>query len=218
MVNRLLSCLLLPASLQGTLTVKCSGAPDSSVLCRPPPPGFSFPPGFPPGAPPPFPPGARPPFPPPFLPPGATPPPGFPPPGFTPPPGVPGASPPPPPNFVPAALQTTSTSTIPPPPFGVASTSGANTPPGSATSSNPATQSQGQSKPPALTLPNPALAQTLPEFKKPTELKWSDPNFSPVCITVLYTCVCSPIRVNYRKSIELYIPNIILSRRLTQRQ
>ncbi|EKM83970.1 hypothetical protein AGABI1DRAFT_110572 [Agaricus bisporus var. burnettii JB137-S8] len=144
----------------------------------PPPPGFPFPPGFPPGAPMPFPPGVRPPFPP-FFPPGATPPPGFPPPGFTPPPGVPGASPPPPPNFVPATLQTTSPSTISPPPFGGTAIPGANTPPGPAPSSNPATQSQGQSKPPTLTLPNPALAQTLPEFKKPTELKWSDPNFSP---------------------------------------
>ncbi|KAJ3538906.1 hypothetical protein NMY22_g4969 [Coprinellus aureogranulatus] len=30
-----------------------------------------------------------------------------------------------------------------------------------------------------LEVPNPALEQTNPEFKKPTELKWADANFSP---------------------------------------
>jgi len=33
-------------------------------------------------------------------------------------------------------------------------------------------------RPPQLTLPNEALAQTNPEFKKATSLKYSDPNFS----------------------------------------
>ncbi|KAF5347972.1 hypothetical protein D9756_010161 [Leucocoprinus leucothites] len=151
----------------------------------PPPPGFPFPPGFPPpGAPgaPPFPPplpGARPPFPPPFLPPGASPPPVFP--GFSPPPpgppgsagGVLGASPPPSPNFVPA------------------STNAGQQPPALAPSLQPVFirsvqvpqgHAQGQLKPPQLTLPNPALKQTLPEVKTPTELKWTDPNFSPAQI------------------------------------
>lgn len=44
----------------------------------------------------------------------------------------------------------------------------------------PKGHAQGQSQPPQLTLPNPALRQTLPEVKKPTELKWADPNYSPV--------------------------------------
>ncbi|KXN93325.1 hypothetical protein AN958_00249, partial [Leucoagaricus sp. SymC.cos] len=151
----------------------------------PPPPGFPFPPGFPPGGPPPFPPppgGARPPFPPPFLPPGVTPPPGFS--GFSPPPpsaaGVPGASPPPPPNFVPATIQPLSQQ----PPPGGASTPQPPQPPQPSQPQQPSAApapgiGQGQSKPPQLTLPNPALKQTLPEFKKPTELKWTDANFSP---------------------------------------
>jgi len=33
--------------------------------------------------------------------------------------------------------------------------------------------------PPPLTLPNPTLAQTNPELKKKTVLKYSEPNFSP---------------------------------------
>ncbi len=49
-------------------------------------------------------------------------------------------------------------------------------------SGEPSGHGQGQSKPPQLTLPNPAFAQTLPEFKKPTDLKWKDPNFSPVSV------------------------------------
>jgi len=36
---------------------------------------------------------------------------------------------------------------------------------------------------PVLTLPNPSLAQTNPEFKKPTELKVKDANFSPVSLS-----------------------------------
>ncbi|KAF9443426.1 hypothetical protein P691DRAFT_808961, partial [Macrolepiota fuliginosa MF-IS2] len=153
----------------------------------PPPPGFPFPPpGFPLGGPPPFPLGARPPFPPPgFLPPGATPP------GFSPPPpptapGVLGASPPPPPNFVPASSASAAHQQPLPPTFvppsgpGAAGVAAGLTPPPTTV---PTTQGQGhaqvQSKPPQLTLPNPVFAQTLPEVKKPTELKWTDPNFSP---------------------------------------
>ncbi|TFY74145.1 hypothetical protein EWM64_g9867 [Hericium alpestre] len=33
--------------------------------------------------------------------------------------------------------------------------------------------------PPQLTLPNPALAQTNPDLKKKSDLKYPDPNFSP---------------------------------------
>jgi hypothetical protein len=33
--------------------------------------------------------------------------------------------------------------------------------------------------PPPLSLPNPALAQTNPDLKKKTLLKYSEPNFSP---------------------------------------
>jgi len=33
--------------------------------------------------------------------------------------------------------------------------------------------------PPPLTLPNPSLAQTNPDLKKKTVLKYSEPNFSP---------------------------------------
>ncbi|KAF9005000.1 hypothetical protein BDQ17DRAFT_1424169 [Cyathus striatus] len=42
-------------------------------------------------------------------------------------------------------------------------------------------------RPPQLTLPNPALAQTNPEFKKKTELKWADANFSPEEHRALHT-------------------------------
>jgi hypothetical protein len=38
-----------------------------------------------------------------------------------------------------------------------------------------------QVRQPVLTLPNPSLAQTNAEFKKPTVLKVKDANFSPVC-------------------------------------
>ncbi|KAI0685399.1 hypothetical protein BC835DRAFT_1290306 [Cytidiella melzeri] len=117
------------------------------------PPGFPMPPpGIGPPGIPPFPmmPGARPPFPPPpFLPQGA------PPPGFTPPVAVP--TPAVAPTFVPASIA--------PPPN--ASVTPSNTTPG------------GSAPPPELRLPNPALAQTNTPFKKATELKWSDANFSP---------------------------------------
>lgn len=158
----------------------------------PPPPGAlrpgmpPFPPGGmpPPGMPgmPPFPPGGMPPpgMPgaPPFPPNGMPPPPGMGGPGFPPgqgpppfsPPGVPGHGPPPgygglpvrppggpAPNFVPAGG---------PPRFGA---------PGGFNAGG-----QPPKGPPAiLKVPNPALRQTNPEFKKPTVLKWNDANFSP---------------------------------------
>ncbi|TFK75048.1 hypothetical protein BDN72DRAFT_811918 [Pluteus cervinus] len=120
-----------------------------------PPPGFSLPPGVPPM----FPPGVRPPFPPvPFIPPGA------PPPGMSPtPPYMPPA-----PTFVPASQ---------PQPHLVP---GLPTPPPASH-----TPTQGQSQTPSavptkqLVLPNPTLAQTNPDLKKKTELKYTDANFSP---------------------------------------
>ncbi|KAI0934920.1 hypothetical protein AcV5_006609 [Taiwanofungus camphoratus] len=135
-----------------------------------PPPGFPMPPFagspppgmLPPGAPPGthFPPGVRPPFPPPpFMPPGAIPPPGFSPPpnGMLPPPSLPPTPMPP-------------VSSVSPPPSGVPSASAPPAPAPTAPQSAPA--------PPALSLPNPSLAQTNPPFKKATVLKWSNPNFS----------------------------------------
>ena len=128
------------------------------LLARPPP-GFPLPPYpgapppgmLPPGAPP-FPPGGRPPFPPPLLPPGA-------PPVFTPAVG-----------FTPPAQLPVISSTPPPAPTGIPS------------QRPPTSTVQATAHPPAeLTLPNPALSQTNPPFKKATELKWSDSNFSPVC-------------------------------------
>jgi hypothetical protein len=117
------------------------------------------PPGLvPPGAPP-FPmlPGARPPFPPPsFLPQGASPPPGFIPPSTI--------------TTTPAALTFVPASSAP-------SVSASVTPsvPTPMTSAHP----------PELKLPNPTLSQSNAPFKKPTELKWADPNFSPVRLDLL---------------------------------
>lgn len=160
-----------------------------------PPLGASPPPGLPGISPPPFMPGVPPlgPFPgapamvPPFpgmpgFPPGP-PPPGFPmpPPGLLPPPGMlppgappfpPGVSRPPlpPPTFVPAG------SSLPFP----TSTNGVPTPPtGSVTPAAAAPQPPTSSSPPPLVLPNPALEQKYGPFKKKTDLKYADPNFSP---------------------------------------
>jgi len=151
-----------------------------------------MPPGFSPGGPaPPFPPaGALPPFPPPPFVPGASATPPIPP---LPPRGLP------PPQFVPAQQQPTPTPTpqppVAPPPGGplAPSAGGPHPSAGGFTSSEsqgptaevrPADPRQGPSQlthpPRQLTLPNPALAQVNPEFKKPTVLKWLDPNFSPV--------------------------------------
>ncbi|KAF9266620.1 hypothetical protein L218DRAFT_857841 [Marasmius fiardii PR-910] len=147
-----------------------------------PPPGM---PGFPPGPPPqgfPIPPG----FPPP---PGMMPPPGMPPPGMSPPSGMPpppgvfpGAPPPgamrppmPPPTFVP---QQNAGSPFPP--------NNLSTPPSSTTPSTPTSLATGQvssSQPP---LPKPELKQTNPPFKKPTELKYQDANFSPEELRALH--------------------------------
>ncbi|OAX38010.1 hypothetical protein K503DRAFT_770925 [Rhizopogon vinicolor AM-OR11-026] len=170
------------------------GAPPQAYATPPtpapgmPPPGMT-PPGMIPGAPPffpggPPPAGALPPFPPfpgmPGFPPG--PPPGFPfpPPGLMPPPGMSplGAPPfapgnirppfPPPPSFVPAG------SASPFPPF-TPGQSGVPSAPSAIAAGPPATSAE----PPPLALPNRTLEQKYTPFKKPTELKYSDPNFSP---------------------------------------
>ncbi|KAF8163820.1 hypothetical protein B0H34DRAFT_650891 [Crassisporium funariophilum] len=144
----------------------------------PPPPGFQMP-GFPPGAPP-FPPGGpgRPAFPmPPFMPPGAPGPGGFPPPPM-PGGGLPSA---PPPQFVAAQMPQNSMS-MPPPPQGqsqmqMSSGSSHYQPEGQGRPEPP--RSQRPTRQPILTLPNSSRVQTNPEFKKPTDLKVKDANFSP---------------------------------------
>ncbi|KAF5323746.1 hypothetical protein D9619_012875 [Psilocybe cf. subviscida] len=152
------------------------GAPGAPGMPPPGMPGFPPPPGMP-GMPP-MPPGMSPPGgAPPFGPPGAfggPPPPGMGPPGFAPPggpmnmmsPGRPGG-PPPAPMFVPASQP------------------GAGAPPPTAASGGPGApgHGHGQGPPrvmrqPVLTLPPGAIPQTNPEFKKPTDLKVKDANFS----------------------------------------
>ncbi|KAI9511087.1 hypothetical protein F5148DRAFT_1326346 [Russula earlei] len=128
--------------------------------------GIPPPPGVFPGVPP---------FPPlpgmPGMPP--VPPPGFPvPPGFPPPPGMMPPFPPTPlvPPFPPPGVT---------PPFHLPSV---NTPviPGSTPVPPSSTPLSGQpTAPPPLTLPNPSFAQTNPELKKKSVLKYSEPNFSP---------------------------------------
>ncbi|KAI0306268.1 hypothetical protein B0F90DRAFT_1808024 [Multifurca ochricompacta] len=136
-------------------------------------PGMPPPPGAFPGAPP---------FPPsipgmPGLPPGP-PPPGFPVlPGFPPPPGMMPPFPPPPGMLSP----------FPPhgitPPFPLPSMTPpvipSSTPAPPSLSVTPTPVPGQPTIPPPLTLPNPALAQTNPELKKRTVLKYSEPNFSP---------------------------------------
>lgn len=124
-------------------------------------------PGMPPGMP-------MPPFPPP---PGMALPPGFPP--FPPPPGM---SPPgmpymgTPPMIPGATPRPPSAAATPFAPGGYAS------PPTFVPQSQQPQHQQQQQQPsaPQLTLPDPSLAQTNPDLKKKTDLKWSDANFSPV--------------------------------------
>lgn len=126
----------------------------------------------------PFPPGGIAPGAPPFPPQGITGVPPFPPPGFVPPPGMappPGMSGFPPgapaipqpspaaPQFVPAQMQNPPLAAPPP----IAH-------PGSLQ------QPTGPVRQPVLVLPDPSKAQTNQEFKKPTDLKVKDANFSPV--------------------------------------
>ena len=116
------------------------------------------------------------------MPPGVMPPPGMLPQGT--PPFQPGMSRPPlapPPAFVPAAS-----------PFPASGINGAGTPStpivGSGTPTPvpqarpapPAGSVSAQNQPPPLVLPHAALEQKYTPFKKKTELKYADPNFSPV--------------------------------------
>ena len=114
-----------------------------------------------------------PPFPPP---PGMSLPPGFPP--FPPPPGM---SPPGMPNtgtppIIPGAT--------PRPPSAAATpfTPGGYASPPTFVPQSQQPQQQHQTSAPQLTLPDPSLAQTNPDLKKKTDLKWSDANFSPVSL------------------------------------
>jgi hypothetical protein len=116
------------------------------------------------------------------MPPGASPGPG----GFPIPPmqGV-GSSPAPPPQFVPAQMPHNSPP-MPPP----AAQSQFQAPPIQSQSSEvkgnlDTPRKEGPVRKPVLTLPNPSLAQSNAEFKKPTDLKVKDPNFSPVCCFIL---------------------------------
>jgi hypothetical protein len=49
--------------------------------------------------------------------------------------------------------------------------------------------------PPPLTLPDPSLAQTNPELKKKTVLKYPEPNFSPVSSDVVFLSACVMILI-----------------------
>ncbi|KAK0235865.1 hypothetical protein EDD85DRAFT_838370 [Armillaria nabsnona] len=165
------------------------GAPPQAYAAAPtaapPGPPLGMPPGVPPFLPPPGMLPGQPPFPPPFPMPGF--PPGPPPPGFPMPPFAPGMPPPgairppfpPAPTFVPQ--QQGVTPPFPPP----IPTNGSMTSITSAGSSVPATpppptpSSQTPSTPHMPVLPVPALKQILPPFKKETDLKFQDPNFSP---------------------------------------
>ncbi|PFH46448.1 hypothetical protein AMATHDRAFT_154940 [Amanita thiersii Skay4041] len=147
----------------------------------PPPPGFPMPPVFPPGGPLPPPGLARPPIPPPaWMPPSGSTLPGAP--GFSPVPAAAPAQPPLPPQFVPASQPPSFTPTI------------------------PTTQGQydanAQLRPTQPTLPNPALAQKNPEFKKATELKYQDANFAPEEHRALY------FKYYYAKPVENVAPPV----------
>jgi len=89
---------------------------------------------------------------------------------MSPPGGPPGVfSPPPPPKFVPAQ-----TNQNQPPP--------ASPPVAPPSNERAAARPEERLRQPVLTLPNQAMSQTNPEFKKATELKVTDANFSPVGI------------------------------------
>ncbi|KAF5342182.1 hypothetical protein D9611_002158 [Ephemerocybe angulata] len=177
------------------------GPPGAPRPPFPPPPGFAGPPGMsPPGMPgmsPPGPPGmGGPPGP------GFGGPPGAPPPGMSPMgppgmPGMPGGGPgmpgmamgglpprpgPPTPSFVPAS-QSSQQPSQSQSQYESQGGNGGNGGSGSERRNDGhgqgQAQAQGQENIPPLTLPNPSLKQKNPEFKKATELKWNDANFSP---------------------------------------
>lgn len=116
------------------------------------------------------------------------PPPGMmpPPPGMLPqgtPPFQPGMSRPPlgpPPAFIPAGSPFPSGLNGAGTPSTPLVGSGSSTPVPQGKPVPPAGSISGQIQPPPLVLPNPALEQKYTPFKKKTELKYADPNFSPV--------------------------------------
>jgi hypothetical protein len=57
-----------------------------------------------------------------------------------------------------------------------------------------------------LFLPNPGLKQSLPEVKKPTELKWTDMNFSSVSV---HFPIIPRTNLFCRRNIARFIQNII---------
>lgn len=72
---------------------------------------------------------------------------------------------------------------------------------------------------PVLTLPNPSLAQSNAEFKKPTDLKVKDANFSPVSVFsfssfAFYSCEFSFCRM----SIEQFMPSTFAQSLVTARR
>lgn len=180
-----------------------------------PPPGMLPPGGLPPGMP---------------LPSGMPLPPGMPipPPGMLPPGAIRPPFPPAPPNFVPARGSASPFPPVPPPSGSVtpaASVSAVSTPPPPAPASAPTNAPTLASAPaPAptsvptetkreLVLPVPSLSQTLPPFKKETDLKFKDPNFSPVSAHSVLTAVV--FIFTYRRSTELAIrstlfPNLLM--------
>ena len=114
--------------------------------------------------------------------------PGFPPPGmmppFPPPPGMvsfppPGMTPPfPPPSMTPPVMP--GSTPVPP-----------------SLSATPTPVPGQPIAPPPLSLPNPSLAQTNPDLKKKTVLKYSEPNFSPVSLIYI---IFSPILIELSHS------------------
>ena len=61
---------------------------------------------------------------------------------------------------------------------------------------------------PVLTLPNPSLAQTNAHFKKPTDLKVKDANFSPVSYLIFLRSIHGSLIISLRRmSIERSMPN-----------
>ena len=79
---------------------------------------------------------------------------------------------------------------------------------------------EGPVRKPVLTLPNPSLAQSNAEFKKPTDLKVKDPNFSPVCCFKFISSIAfySWKFLFYRTSIERFIPSTSVQSLVTFRR
>jgi len=89
----------------------------------------------------------------------------MPPPGFSPPAAA--APTPPPPRFVPAQNAQSSTA------------SPSRQPEGTQQGHSEIQRPEVRIRQPVLTLPNPSRSQTNPEFRKQTDLKFKDANFSP---------------------------------------